>query len=159
MALWKCPRCGTKLVQRNLSHACGDHSVDKFLARTGPRGRALFDRFARLVAACGSCETAPAKTRVAFMVHVRFASVNRVTEEAIHVHFVLPRMLKSGRIHRVDRIGNVFVHHMRLSDFAEFDGQLQDWLRQSRAEYGERKTPAGTVKKAFEPRRPQRRQK
>jgi len=67
MAEWRCPRCGVKLVARNLSHSCGAFSVEKLLAGSGARARDLFARFEALVAACGPYEVAPAKTRVAFL--------------------------------------------------------------------------------------------
>lgn len=76
--LWTCPHCGAKLIAKNLSHACGAYSVEKFLEGKTTLGRKLFARFAALVAKCGPCEVAPAKTRVAFMGKVRFAIVNRV---------------------------------------------------------------------------------
>src|SRR5262245_7066499 len=106
--LWECPECGAKLVSRNLSHSCGDWSVKKFLASKGTNARALFERFVSLISALGPYNLAPAKTRVAFMARVRFASVNRVSEEAIDVHFVLPRALASSRFRRVERVGNCF---------------------------------------------------
>src|SRR5262252_10262154 len=95
--LWECPRCGVKLVARNLSHSCGDYSIEKFLRDKSVVGRTLFERFVALIARCGPYEVAPAKTRVAFMAQVRFASVNRVGDESIDVHFVLPRALESPR--------------------------------------------------------------
>ncbi len=134
--LWKCPRCGAKFVQRNLSHSCGRHSIDDFLAGRGPQGRTLFTRFAELIAKCGPHDIAPAKTRVAFMARVRFASVNRVTDEAICVHLVLPRKLESSRFSRIDRVGKVYVHHLRLERDGDFDSELQEWLRESYTEYG-----------------------
>ena|ERR1700737_2240105 len=88
--LWECPRCRAKLVTRSLAHACGSYSVKKFLAGKGPKARALFRRFTEQIAACGPYEIAPAKTRVAFMVRTRFASVNRVNETGMSAHFGLP---------------------------------------------------------------------
>src|SRR5262244_3237475 len=111
--LWKCPKCGVSLVVRNLSHACGDYSVAKFLKGKSEPGRALFAKFEALIARCGPYEVAPAKTRVAFLARVRFASVNRVGKDAIDVHFVLPRALASRRFRRVEKVGNVWVHHLR----------------------------------------------
>lgn len=135
--LWECPHCGAKLVRRNLSHSCGKFSVAAFLAGKTARARALFARFARSIAACGPHLVAPAQTRVAFMVRVRFASVNRVADAAIDVHFVLPRALHSARFRRVERLGNCYVHHLRLTRPRDFDGELRRWLRQSYTEYGE----------------------
>ena len=137
-AMWTCPKCGVKLVSRNLSHSCGDFSIEKFLAGKSARGRALFDRFVQLIAGCGPYDVAPAKTRVAFMTKVRFASVNRVGDDSIDVHLVLPRAIESARFRRVEQLGKLYVHHLRLSDDADFDRELAGWVRASYHEYGER---------------------
>ena len=137
--LWKCPKCGVSLVSRNLSHACGDYSIAKFLQGKSDRGRALFGKFEALIARCGPYEVAPAKTRVAFLARVRFASVNRVGGDAIDVHFVLPRALASRRFRRVEKVGNVWVHHLRLAGVRDFDRELARWLREAYAEYGEQR--------------------
>lgn len=125
-------------MSRNLAHSCGDYSIEKFLAGKSKVGCALFKSFVALVAKCGPYEVAPAKTRVAFMSRVRFASVNRVKKDSIDVHFVLPRALKSGRFRRVEALGNLYVHHLRLGRAQDFDHELMDWLRASYVEYGER---------------------
>jgi hypothetical protein len=98
--LWKCPRCGAKLVSRGLSHACGDDSVAQFLKEASPHAQLLFGRFVELIRACGPDEVAPSKRCVAFMASVRFASVNCVSPTHIDVHFVLPRPLSSPRSSR-----------------------------------------------------------
>lgn len=136
--LWTCPRCGVKLVARNLSHACGEWSIARFLDGKTDAGRALFERFVALIAACGPYDVAPAKTRVAFLARVRFASVNRVGRDSIDVHFVLPRALASPRFRRVERVGKLYVHHLRLARARDFDRELRAWLRASYAEYGQR---------------------
>jgi len=137
-ALWKCPRCGAKLISKNLSHSCGAFSVEKFLEGKTEVGRDLFERFAAMIAQCGPYEVAPAKTRVAFMGKVRFASVNRVGHDHIDVHFVLPRHLDSPRLRRVEHLGRLHVHHLRIRDGREFDRELSNWLRCSYLEYGQR---------------------
>ncbi len=53
------------------------------------------------------------KTRIAFMAQMRFASVNRASEEAIDVH-------------------------LRLARADDFDRELLAWLRASYEEYGTR---------------------
>ncbi|MFN0207067.1 MAG: DUF5655 domain-containing protein [Planctomycetota bacterium] len=136
--LWKCPRCGAKLISKNLSHSCGAFSVEKFLEGKTAIGRDLFERFVAMISRCGPYEVAPAKTRVAFMGKVRFASVNRVGHDYIDVHFVLPRSLKSPRLRRVEHLDKLYVHHLRLRDGREFDRELSDWLHCSYLEYGQR---------------------
>jgi hypothetical protein len=124
---------------RNGAHACGDYSVEKFLRGASVGARDLFARFVALIARCGPFETAPAKTRVAFLAKVRFASVNRIANRHIDVHFVLPRAVDSPRFRKVERVGNVFVHHLRLSEARDFDRQLASWLAQAYSEYGARR--------------------
>jgi len=137
-ALWSCPLCGVKLVTRNSSHSCGPFSVEAFLRGKSDAGRDLFRRFVAVVERCGPCSLAPAKTRVAFVAQVRFASVNRVGGNYIDVHFVLPRVIDSPRFSKVDHFGKLYVHHLRLRGPREFDRQLTHWLGQSYAEYGRR---------------------
>jgi hypothetical protein len=139
--VWKCPRCGAKLVHRNLSHACGEFTVEGFLARggAGKKERDLFERFVACIAACGPYEAAPAKTRVAFMVKVRFASVNRVGDGFLDVHLVVPREIASTRFRRVERVGAVWVHHLRIERRADLDRELRGWIREAYEQYGERR--------------------
>lgn len=137
--LWSCPRCGAKLLSGGLSHSCGPFRVARFLRGRDRRERALFGRFVALVAACGPYEVAPAKTRVAFLVKVRFASVNRLGPGGMDVHFVLPRELPSTRLRRIDRVGRLFVHHLRVFQPEELDAEVGAWLRESYRDYGERR--------------------
>lgn len=134
--LWECPRCGAKTISKNLSHACGPHSIERFLGGKTEVGRELFEHFVRLIERTGAFLVAPAKTRVAFMGAVRFASVNRVGRDFIDVHFVLPRALVSPRFRKVERFGKLHVHHVRLRARRDFDRELARWLSQSSREYG-----------------------
>jgi len=136
--LWSCPRCGAKLLTKNLSHACGDYSIEKFLAGTTDAGRDLFTSFVALIGKCGPYDVAPAKTRVASMAALRFASVNRVGRDSIDVHFVLPRIIVSPRFRKVEQLGKLYVHHLRLGNPRDFNRELAGWLRQSYREYGQR---------------------
>jgi hypothetical protein len=133
--LWECPRCGAKLVAKNLSHSCGPYSIEKFLEGKSEIGRDLFRCFVTLI---GPFEVATAKTRVAFMAAVRFASVNRIGNDFVDVHFVLPRALDGRRFRKVEHLGKLHVHHLRLRDRLDCDRELAHWLRQSYREYGQR---------------------
>ena len=136
--LWECPQCGAKLLNRNLSHSCGRYSVQQFLEGKSAHARDLFDRLVGMIASFGPYHLAPAKTRVAFMALVRFASVNRVSDSAIDIHFVLRRKITSARFRRVEKLGPYFVHHLRLTDTHDFDAELRQWLAMSYHEYGQR---------------------
>ena len=72
--LWTCPKCGAKLLSRNLWHSCGRATLEDWKTRMGPNARALYNRFEEMIAACGEYHVAPAKTRIAFLGLVRFPS-------------------------------------------------------------------------------------
>ena len=128
-ALWTCPRCGAKLVGRNMWHACGDYSVELFLAGKGERARAMFARFVELVESCGPVIPAPAKTRVAFMVRVRFCAVERLTDRSLRAEFGLPYALDSPRIAKIQElIRGWHVHWFSVHSPEELDDEVRGWL-------------------------------
>jgi len=132
MGLWTCPKCGRKLVSRNLWHSCTDATVESFLAEHGPRARALFDRFEQLIAKCGPYLVSPAKTRIAFMGRVRFAGITRINDRAMTCSFALPHPVKSPRFIKVEEVvPGWYVHHLRITDPAELDKEVLGWLRES----------------------------
>ena len=135
----RCPRCGVKLLHPRQSHACGRYTVQRFLAGRAPSERELYRRFVALIAAAGPYELAPARTRIAFLAQVRFASVNRLGPRGLDVHLVLPRRLRSTRFRKVEQLGPLFVHHLRLTAPGELDAEVAAWVAASRAEYGERR--------------------
>ena len=134
-----CPRCGVKLLHPRQSHACGPYSVELFLAGSTAAQRDLYRRFVDLVAASGAYDVAPAKTRVAFLAQVRFASVNGLGPKGLDVHLVLPRRLQSPRFRKVERLGKLFVHHLRFTAPEQLDAEVAGWVVASRIEYGERR--------------------
>jgi hypothetical protein len=98
----------------------------------GPRARRLYDRFETLVAACGEYHVAPAKTRIAFMGQVRFAGITSLSEAGMSCAFSLPRPRKSRRFAKVEEVApGWWVHRLRITDPAELDAEVQDWLRES----------------------------
>jgi hypothetical protein len=138
--LWSCPKCGARLVTRNMSHACGPFTVEGFLADKPPRARALFEAFVALLERCGPVTPAPAKTRVAFMVRVRFGAVDSLTARSLTGHFGLPYRVDNPRILRVDHYApSWYVHKFRITDLAELDDELSAWLCESYRMMGEQR--------------------
>lgn len=120
--LWRCPRCGAKLVGRNMPHACGTFTVEAFLAGKSPMAVALWDRLVSLVARCGPFDFAPAKTRVAFMVRVRFLAVTALSDRGMTFHVWLRQPTTSARVFRIDDLGaRAFIHWIRVSAADELD--------------------------------------
>ena len=135
--LWRCPKCGARLVTRNLWHSCGRATIAYWLGKMGPRARALYRRFERLIAPCGPYDVAPAKTRIAFLGRVRFASLSAVSERGMTVTLALPRPLRSARFARVSEVvPGWWAHQLRVTDVSGLDAQLGRWLRRSYALMG-----------------------
>jgi hypothetical protein len=130
--LWTCPRCGLKLVTRNLWHSCGRATIAEWKQRMGPRARALYRRFERLIAGCGAYQVSPAKTRITFLGRVRFAGITRLGENGMTCNFAMPYPLESRRLSKVSEVvPGWWVHELRVVEPAELDRQVQGWLRRS----------------------------
>jgi hypothetical protein len=130
--LWACPKCGARLVTRNMSHSCGFATLADWKRRMGPRARALYDRFEALIAACGEYHVAPAKTRIAFLGRVRFAGITSLSEEGMTCAFALPKPLKSSRIIKVEEVvPGWWIHRLRITEVSQLDEQCQAWIRDS----------------------------
>jgi hypothetical protein len=130
--LWTCPKCGLKLVGKNMWHSCGYATLEDWLARMGPRGRGLYRRFERLIALCGEYHVSPAKTRIAFLGRVRFAGVTRVSEQGMVCNFAMPYRLRSRRFRKVEEVvPGWWSHQLYVSTKADLDEQVQEWLRRS----------------------------
>jgi Domain of unknown function (DUF5655) len=95
--LWTCLRCGARFVTPNMSHGCGDHTVDGFFEGKPERLRSLYDALVSFVGRNGPFEQVSTKTRIAFMVRVRFLAVNRVRRDGLGFHLWLKRRIDSPR--------------------------------------------------------------
>ncbi|MGH8928801.1 MAG: DUF5655 domain-containing protein [Acidimicrobiia bacterium] len=127
--LWTCPRCDARLASRNLAHACGPHGVDGFIAGKGQRALALWNRLVETVQRCGPFDYAPAKTRVAFMVRVRFLAVTALSDRGMTFHLWLRQPVESPRFFRVDRLTpKASIHWVRVGEPSEIDDELRGFI-------------------------------
>jgi hypothetical protein len=130
--LWTCPACGRKLVGKNMAHSCTDATVEDFLRRAGPHGRALYDKLESMIAACGPYLTSPAKTRIAFMARVRFAGITAISERGMSMSFALPRPVRSRRFAAVQQVApGWWAHRLRVTRLDQLDDEVQGWLREA----------------------------
>jgi hypothetical protein len=98
----------------------------------GPRARRLYQHFESLIADCGPYHIAPAKTRIAFLARVRFASITALSERGMTCGFALPSPLRSRRFTKVTAIvPGWWGHSLRITEVDQLDAQLQAWLRRS----------------------------
>jgi Domain of unknown function (DUF5655) len=127
--LWTCPECGKRFVTRNMSHSCGPHTVEQFMEGKGPQAWAYWNRLQEVVAACGPFSIVANKTRLEFMVRVRFAGMDAVSERGMSFSFWLKERIDSPRFHKVVLYGRTdWVHHLRINSLDDLDDEVQGWL-------------------------------
>jgi hypothetical protein len=130
--LWTCPRCGARFVTRNMWHGCGDYTVDGFFEGKPARLRELYDAWVALVGGSGPFEQVPTKSRIAFMVRVRFAGVARLRKDGLVCAFWLKRKVDSPRFSKRELLGRSdWVYQFVLRDEAELDDEVRAWLREA----------------------------
>jgi Domain of unknown function (DUF5655) len=136
--LWSCPRCRRRFANRNQSHACGKHDLEHHFRDKPAEIRALYERFASLVASLGPVVVLPEKTRIAFQVRMSFAQVTPC-RQWLDAHVVLARRLEHPRFRRIDTISpRNHVHLFRIASPDEIDADVRAWLQEAYA-VGEQK--------------------
>jgi hypothetical protein len=131
--LWLCEKCGRQFANRNQSHFCGRHSMEKHFEGKSREVRQLFDAWVRLLRRFGPVRVLPEKTRIAFQVRMSFAAVS-VRRTYLVGHFVLARRFEHRRFTSIDTISpRNHVHHFRLSKLSELDKTFSAWAREAYA--------------------------
>jgi hypothetical protein len=115
-----------------MSHGCGEYNVGGFFEGRPARLRELYDALVVLVGELGPFEQVPTKTRIAFMVRVRFAAVNRVGRDGLVCHLWLKRRIDSHRFTKVELLGRSdWIHHFVLRSEDELDDEFRGWMREA----------------------------
>ena len=126
---WTCPRCKAKLVQKNLSHSCVKTTVREFFAGKPRAGVAFAKALIGEVRAIGPITLHPVKTRIALMVDVRFAAINRISATSLRGHLWLREQHASDRFVRIEKLGKRdFLYHFEISDERPIDDELRRFL-------------------------------
>jgi hypothetical protein len=129
--LWKCPKCGVKLVTRNLRHSCGKFSLKELFKNSEPQVWRVFQRFAREIRRIGPVEMIPQKSRVVFMTRIRFAG-GTPRKSYFDGGFLLNRKIRSPRFSRVTQYGpRMFGYRLRMESEEIFDAEFRRWLCES----------------------------
>jgi hypothetical protein len=108
--LWTCPRCGHRFVSANLWHSCSRHDVDEHFARARPEVRAAFDRLVQLYERCGPLVVIAQKTRIVFMVRVRFGGC-QVRRDRLLTNVALTRWVDDPRWTKVEELAPSWIVH------------------------------------------------
>jgi Domain of unknown function (DUF5655) len=119
--LWRCPQCGRGFANRNQSHFCGRHDLERHFDGKEPKARELYEAFVQFLRRSGPVTVLPEKTRIAFQVRMSFAAIS-VRRSYLIGHLVLARRTEDPRFVRIDTISlRNHVHHFRLSELAQLD--------------------------------------
>ena len=137
--MWTCPECKAQFVTRNLWHSCVRMTSDEWLKSKPTRGVELYKHFLNEYRKIGPITLHTVKSRIAFMVQIRFSGVNKIKEDFIEGAFLLPENIDDERFFRVEFIPPIyFVHRFRLHDKSEIDDSFRKYMKMA-YEMGERK--------------------
>lgn len=126
-----CPRCGARLVTRNMWHSCGVHPLEELFAGATPGVLDLARQFVAMLHGLGDVQVIPQKTRRVCVARVRFAGlIPRKTDSL--VTFSLHRWLDNPRIvKRADYGPRWRGHSARVATSADLDEELRGWPQES----------------------------
>lgn len=152
--LWTCPRCGHRLVSANLWHSCSRHTVDEHFVRAAPEVRTAFDRLVELYERCGPIVVISQKTRIVFMVRVRFGGVT-VRRDRLLTSISLARRLDDPRWTAIQELApGWFAHFWEVRHPEQLDDPaLAALVCESYHQVGEQRRLATRKRKAAGPRR------
>jgi hypothetical protein len=130
--LWTCPKCGAKFVSANMWHSCGRYRLEDLFAHSEPHVFELFQKLKRMVNACGPSTMIPQKTRVVFMVRMRFAGAT-VRKTGLRIGLILERRLPDDpRLEAIETFGPYsHGHYFRIDRADQLDSVMQRWIREA----------------------------
>lgn len=130
--LWTCPKCGAQFVSANMWHSCGRFRAEDLFAKSEPQVFELYRKFKRMVERCGPVIEIPQKTRLVFMVRMRFAGFT-VRKSGLRVGLILTRRLAADpRLVKVEEFAPHSIgHYFEIERPAQLDASMQRWIREA----------------------------
>ncbi len=139
--LWLCPRCGHRFVTENLWHSCGRADLDSHFDGTAPGVREAFDRLVELYQLCGPIVVIAQKTRIVFMVRVRFGGCT-VRRDRLVANISLSRRVEHPRWTKVEGYSSRWFAHrfeVRRPDDLD-DPEIAELICESYRDLGEQRS-------------------
>jgi hypothetical protein len=129
--LWICPKCGARLITRNLWHSCGRFTLGALFAGSAPGVLAAARKYVALLESLGDVQVLPQKTRLVVVARVRFAGLYP-RKDHFMAAFALHRWVASQRIVKTVDYGPRWrAHYVRIASAADLDDELRAWLQES----------------------------
>jgi hypothetical protein len=126
-----CPRCGARLVTRNLWHSCGTFTLEGLFPTSEPAVLDLVRKYVAMLYTLGDVQVIPQKTRLTCVARVRFAGLQPRTDGFL-ASFALHRWLDSPRIVKTEDYGPRWrIHFVSVRGEADLDDELRGWLQES----------------------------
>jgi hypothetical protein len=113
-------------------HSDGRYKLEDLFARSEPHVLKTFQKFKRMVESCGPVKMIPQKTRVVFMVRMRFAGAT-VRKTGLRVGLILERRLPADpRLEQVQTFSPYcHGHYVRIDGEAQLDETMRQWIREA----------------------------
>lgn len=144
--MWTCPKCERDFGHRGQGHDCRPGiTIEQYAQGALPYFRAVYDPIAaRLGSLDGDLIIDPIDKMVLFKHGGTFASLTSMTRW-VAVGFSLRRQVRSARLGRkVQAYGAKFHHVVNVTDPADVDDELLDWLEEAfHTSTGRTRTPPG----------------
>src|SRR5262245_21345479 len=129
--LWICPKCGARLITRNLWHSCGRFTLAALFRGAQPGTLQLAREFVRMLQSLGDVQVIPQKTRLVCVARVRFGGLYP-RKSGFRVAFALRRWLDSPRIIKTVDYGPRWRgHFVDVRVPTDIDKELRAWLQES----------------------------
>ena len=126
-----CPRCGARLVTRNLWHSCGKYTLEGLFPRSDPAVVDLARKYVAMLYSLGDVQVIPQKTRLTCVARVRFAGL-QPRKDSFLASFALHRWLDSPRIVKTTDYGPRWrAHFVAVQNESDLDDELKAWLQES----------------------------
>ena len=129
--LWRCPKCGARLVSRNLSHSCGRFTLAALFRNARPGVLPLAREYVQMLRSLGDVQVIPQKSRLVCVSRVRFAGLYP-RRSGFVAAFALRRWIEHPRIVKTVDYGPRWrVHFVAVQSETDLDGELRAWLQES----------------------------
>jgi len=129
--VWICPKCGARLVSRNLWHSCGRFTLAALFKGARPGVLSLARKYVRMLQSLGDVQVIPQKTRLVCVARVRFGGLSP-RKGGFVAAFALRRWIDSPRIvKRADYGPRWRGHFVVVRSPADLDDELRAWLQEA----------------------------
>ncbi len=130
-SLWTCPKCGHQFVTRNLWHSCGNYALDDHFKGKELSLRETFDQVVSAASSCGPVTVYAQKTRIVFMVRVRFGSVI-VRKSCLDLGLWMVGRVAHPLLMKTEVFGpRSYYPHFRLTGPQDVDIRLGELIREA----------------------------